>query len=85
MRRFLEFLEQIDAAAIGQHEVDHDDIDRRLREMFPRLIERIGEAHLDAFLPDHFGQRGEEVSIVINEECTQHGIVLRSELVTTIA
>ncbi len=70
--RFLELTQQVDPVAVGQDEIDDHEIGWRVGEVRPRLGQRARARDSEAFLFRDLGDSGEEVGVVVDDECAQH-------------
>ena len=68
----LEVLEEVEAAAVGQVQVDEQDVGHLPADLGPRLLQGVRRLGGEAFAADDLGQPEDEVHVVVDEQCVRH-------------
>jgi hypothetical protein len=67
-------VEQLHAAAVGQHQVEQDDVGLLQGHLPPRLAQRAGGGHGEAFVGDQHRHRFRRVGVVVYQESVRHSV-----------
>ena len=65
-------VEQLHAAAVGQHQVEQDDVGLLQGHLPARVAQRPGSRHREAFVGDQHRHRFRGVGVVIDEQGVRH-------------
>jgi len=60
--------EQVESVAVGQVEVEHQQIERGLRDRFARLAEIARGLDLETFAVEHDAEQGDDVRVVVDDQ-----------------
>ena len=72
VRQLLGVVEQLHAAAVGQHQVEQHDVGLLQRHLAPRVAQRAGGGDGEAFVGDQHRHRFGGVGVVVDEQGVRH-------------
>ena len=70
--QLLDVAEQLHAAAVGQHQVEQDDVGLLQRHLAPRIAQRSGGGDGEALVGDQHRHRFRGVGVVVDEQGVRH-------------
>jgi hypothetical protein len=73
----LEVAEQVETRAVGQVQVDEDDVGHRAADLRTRFLQCMRGLRREPFAPHDLGESQHEVHVVVDEQCVRHHCSVR--------